>query len=185
MTIFALDELKGKEVISSDAYLLGNVQDVRYDPVSWDILGLKVKSNKEISRIIGAGSSRSMVMVGPGDYGINDVILLRDTLEGSKDRISADNDNISSISFLSGKKVVTSDGLFVGTVSEVLLEMEHWAVQSVKVKMDKGAFEPLGIKKGIFSKTASGILVTHISAVTDNISLYLSTNDLADVIVLD
>lgn len=185
MAIFALDELKGKEVISSDAYILGNVLDVRYDPVSWDIMGLKVKSNKDISRIISAGSSKSMIMVGPGDYAVNDVILFRDTLEDSKDRISADNDNISSISFLSGKKIVTSDGLFVGTVSEVLLEMEHWTVQSVKVRLDKGAFEPLGVKKGLFSKTASGILVTHISAVTDNVSLYLTTNDLAEVIILD
>lgn len=185
MAIFALDELKGKEVISSDAYILGNVLDVRYDPVSWDIMGLKVKSNKDISRIISAGSSKSMIMVGPGDYAVNDVILFRDTLEDSKDRISADNDNISSISFLSGKKIVTSDGLFVGTVSEVFLEMEHWTVQSVKVKLDKGAFEPLGVKKGLFSKTASGILVTHISAVTDNVSLYLTTNDLAEVIILD
>lgn len=180
-----MDELKGKEVISSDAYILGNVLDVRYDPVSWDIMGLKVKSNKDISRIISAGSSKSMIMVGPGDYAVNDVILFRDTLEDSKDRISADNDNISSISFLSGKKIVTSDGLFVGTVSEVLLEMEHWTVQSVKVRLDKGAFEPLGVKKGLFSKTASGILVTHISAVTDNVSLYLTTNDLAEVIILD
>ncbi|MFA7622690.1 MAG: hypothetical protein WCX76_02920, partial [Candidatus Methanomethylophilaceae archaeon] len=118
-------------------------------------------------------------------YAINDVILFRDTLEDSRDRISADNDNISSLSFLLGKKVVSSDGLLVGTVSDVLLEMERWSVQSVRVKLDKGAYEPLGLKKGIFSKTASGILVTHISAVTDNMSLYLTTSDLADHLTLD
>jgi hypothetical protein len=55
----------------------------------------------------------------------------------------------------------------------------------VRVKLDKGAYEPLGLKKGIFSKTASGILVTHISAVTDNMSLYLTTSDLADHLTLD
>jgi sporulation protein YlmC with PRC-barrel domain len=185
MATIALDELKGKEVISSDAYLLGNVQDVRYDPVSWDVLGLKVKSNKDVSKIISAGSARSMILVRPGDYAINDVILFRDTLEDSKDRISADNDNVSSLSFIIGKKIVSSDGLLVGIVSDVLLEMEQWSVQSVKVKLDKGAYEPLGLKKGIFSKTASGILVTHISAVTDNMSLYLTAKDLAELLTVD
>ncbi|MDD4185768.1 MAG: hypothetical protein PHX75_03925, partial [Candidatus Methanomethylophilaceae archaeon] len=73
----------------------------------------------------------------------------------------------------------------VGIVSDVLLEMEQWSVQSVKVKLDKGAYEPLGLKKGIFSKTASGILVTHISAVTDNMSLYLTAKDLAELLTVD
>lgn len=185
MVTISLDELKGKEVISCDAYLLGNVQDVRYDPVSWEILGLKVRSTKEISKMLSAGSAKSMILVRPGDYAIKDVIVFRDCLEDSKARISADSDNMAALSFLSGRKAVSSDGLLLGSINEIVLEMDHWTVQSVKVKLDKGAYEPLGLKKGLLSKTATGILATHISAVADNVNLYLTTEDLRDLLTLD
>jgi len=178
-------ELVGMKIITQDAFLLGEVVDIRYDPVAWKVLGLKIRTNKSVTQALNAGSGRSMILLEPGDFIINDVILLPDDMEGARGSMMADNESFSSLSYLSTKKVVTSDGVLLGSVDSISIDLAEWRVVSFKVKLDKSACPSLDLKKGIFAKRVTGLLTRHIASVAENINLVLNVDDVKDTIIVD
>lgn len=173
------------QVVTSDAYILGEIHDMRYDPISWSIKGFKVKSSKNAASVLSAGYGKSMLFLPVGDYTVNDVILVDSPLESLRGVVSADNDVLPAISFLRGKKVVSSDGVIMGTLEDMVLEEERWIVPTFRMKVDKGANEILGMKRSIFSKTVSGIPSTDIASVAEVITLYPKASELQSSIILD
>lgn len=180
MALINLDGIKGMKVITQDAFDVGEVMDIRYNPSTWEVLGLKVKSTKSVSGMLNTGSGKSMILVKPDDYAVNDVILFKDELENAKSRISADSDNLASVSFIDDKKVMTADNVYLGTVENILIDMSGWKIQSVSIKLDKNACPLLGVKKGLFAKIGSGMRVENISSVTDNIFLAINVDHVKD-----
>lgn len=79
MALVDYESVKGLEVITQDAYILGEVLDVRFEDLTWNIQGFKVKSESRISKMISVGSGKSMLLLQPGKYEIRDVVLLSDT----------------------------------------------------------------------------------------------------------
>ncbi|MFA6709764.1 MAG: hypothetical protein WC067_00225 [Candidatus Methanomethylophilaceae archaeon] len=185
MALKTLDSVIGLHVISQDAFDVGEIEDLRYDPVTWDIVGFKVKSNKIVASMLNAGSGKSMIMIKPDHYIVNDVILFQDAIEEARSRISADNNNIPSLSYISGRKIVTSDNILLGSVDEIQFDSDRWSVVSFKVKLDKAACPLLGLKKGLFSKMAYGLLVRNIVSVSENVNLRLTMEELKDELVFD
>ena len=186
MTVLTLENLKKMEVISQDAYNIGEVLDVRYDASNWAAEGLKVKCTKDVSNIIGAGSSKSMIIVKPPMFQIHDVILIPDTVEDARPYIHADSDALEVVSNLEGKKVYTCDQQIVGTIEVVNIDTAAWAIHSFVVRLDKSAHDLLGIKKGLgfMTKSVSGLTVGHVSTVSENVSLTLTIDQVRDVVTI-
>ncbi len=187
MTVITLEELKKMTLISQDAYSVGDVQDVRYDASTWDVEGLKVRCTKDVSNLIGAGSSKSMILVKPPAFEMHDVILMPDTVEGARSYIRADSDALPSVGNLIGKKVYSHDQQIVGTVDSVNVDLGSWQVHSFVIKLDKTAHELLGVKKGFgfLSKSVSGITVGHVATVSEMISLNLTMDQVKEIVTLD
>ena len=59
MSLTEAGSLTGMNVVSGDAYIVGDIMDMRYDPVSWTLEGLKVRCTKGASNVIGAGTASS------------------------------------------------------------------------------------------------------------------------------
>jgi hypothetical protein len=56
----------------------------------------------------------------------------------------------------------------------------------MKVKLDKSAYQPLEIKKGLFGKKVSGLLMTHIEEITaEDIKLNLNIFGIKSQIVIE
>lgn len=166
----------GKDVITQDAFILGCVQDIRCEDLNWSIVGLKVKSSSTVSGKLNMGSGRSMIMLEPEDFCINDVLLSEFTIDTIRSRITVDNDGFLSIASIEGMKVYASDAFLVGTVYDLVIDYDSWRVISMIVKIDKNAYGTLGIKKGLFAKKASGLLMSHIEGVSDTIVLGIDSN---------
>lgn len=184
MALVDVSSLVGKEIITQDGYILGVTQDLRYEPGSWSIRGFKVKTGKTVSEVINIGSGKSMVMLEAGDYVINDVILLPFAIDSARSKISADNESCPPVSFLLGKKVFSSGGLFVGTVEKAIIDTISWSLLTFEIKLDKNACEPLGVKKGLFAKKVSGIEAVNIQVVTDSIVLNIDDETIKSQIVV-
>lgn len=182
MSLTEAGSLTGMNVVSGDAYIVGDVMDMRYDPVSWRLEGLKVRCTKGASNVIGAGNGRSMVLLGPADLIINDVVLLPDSLEDARDYIRADTDALSSVGYLEGRRVVSSDGMLLGTVDAVLLDLATWNVHSFRMKVDKAACTVLGMRKGIFAKVVTGISTVNVETVTENVNLNVTAEQVRGLI---
>ncbi|NLL94933.1 MAG: hypothetical protein GX224_04175 [Thermoplasmatales archaeon] len=185
MTLMDAGSFAKMEVITMDAHVLGEVQDLRYDPISWEIKGFKVKSSKSAASVLSAGSGRSMMFLETGDYAVNDVVLVDSDLEGLRGSVSADSDASPTLSYLKGKKVVSSDGIVLGTLDEVVVDAERWVVPTFKMKLDKAAYEHLGVKRGLFAKTVSGIPASDIASVSETVSLYPTAAELRSSIVIE
>ena len=146
-----LESFKNIKMISADAYEVGEITDVRYDPFEWNVAGLKVKVKRSSAKIA-AGHSRSTVLILPEKFILCDVLLLSQPIERIKEDIRPDNDNISSLTSLESAKVVTRDNVLVGNVTAIMIDTENWKVPSIAVRLDKGAIEAMNMKKGFFSK---------------------------------
>ncbi|MCL2786193.1 MAG: PRC-barrel domain-containing protein [Methanomassiliicoccaceae archaeon] len=151
-----LEAIKDRLMISSDAFEVGDVVDIRYDPFVWDVVGLRVRTKRSSNKLY-AGHGKSSVLILPEKFILNDVVLLAQPIEIVKDAIIPDSDNIASLSSLISSKVVTRDNALVGTITTVMIDTEHWKVLSIIVRLDKSAVEAMGMKKGLFSKISAEI----------------------------
>ncbi len=173
MAIVDFDSVKGLDIITQDAYILGEILDIRFEDLTWNIQGFKVKSESKVSKMINVGSGKSMLLVHPGKYVINDVVLLPDTIDGLGVKVSADSNDFKSVSSLLGMKVMSKENFLIGTVDSIMVDLDNWNVVSMKVKLDKVAYAPLDIKKGLLSKKVSGLMMTDVAEIGDSINLAL------------
>ena len=185
MALVDYDSVKGLEVITQDAYILGEVLDVRFEDLTWNIQGFKIKSESKISKMINVGSGISMILLQPGKYAIQDVVVVPDNINEVRTRITTDNNNYKSLSDTIGMKVMSSENVLIGTVDSVQVDLDNWAVVSFKVKLDKGAYAPLEIKKGLLGKKVSGLLMSDISEMGDDIKLNLNLFGIKGQVVVD
>ena len=168
-------------VISQDAYLVGIIEGVRYDPQDYSIEGLVVKCEKDVSNLIGAGTAKSRILIRPDSFEFRDVLLLGTTVDEERPNIKPDNEAKSSVDNLINKQVYTKDDKVLGTVKSVQLDLGGWYIHSFTIKLDKEAHAPLGLKKLLFAKEISGIMVDHVSTVSDSMVLTLTMDEVKGV----
>ena len=178
------DYLIGKDVITKDAYKLGEIQDYSCETVSWSIMGLRVKSGNNVAPLLNIGSGKSMILLQPDDFTINDVVLLDDTIEEVRSKITADRSDYLSINSMIGVSVYASDGLLVGTIDSIEVDYSKWKLISMQVKLDKAAHQALGVKKILFGKKISGILMSQIDGIRDSVILSLDTDSIRGQMII-
>ena len=185
MVLVDYESVKGLDVVTQDALILGEILDIRFEDLTWNIQGFKIKSESKVSKMINVGSGKSMILLQPGKYVFGDVVLLPDTINEVKMRITSDNNNFKSLSKTLGMKVMTSENVLIGTVDSIQIDLENWTVVSMKVKLDKGAYAPLEIKKGLLGKKISGLLMTDIAEISEVIKLNLNLYGVKTQVVID
>lgn len=169
----------GSLVITSDAYVLGEVEGIRYDPLKWQGDYLLVAVKKGLEAHMGTGKSvfsSSKILI-PMNLiqTINDVIILAHSLLDLKEFVKPDNINIPNLGQIIGKKVVTSENQNLGTVSDINMDvLDIWPVISISIRPDKEMIKILGLKKPMFSKTpAISLEICAVSSVLDMLNLNL------------
>ncbi|MDR0198796.1 MAG: PRC-barrel domain-containing protein [Methanomassiliicoccaceae archaeon] len=173
-----------KQIVSSDAYVIGEITDVRYDPFEWKVAGLKVKTKR--SEKLAAGHGKANVLILPERFVLNDVMLLGQPIDRVKDSVVPDNSNISSLSSLISAKVVTRDNALVGTVTAAMIDTDNWKVASIIVRLDKTAIEAMKMKKGLFAKINAEIRTDLILSSKDMVHLNEQMNGVREnMTVLD
>lgn len=168
MVTISYESFKGKPVISSDAYEIGKVADANLDLESWNVRSIAVKGSKAAGEILGGAVFRKQQFsINIGPYEIKDVVLIPEKLEQLGTATVAESREFEKASAVMGKKVVSSDMIPIGTISDIGIDLDIWRVNSFKVKIEKNVADALGLKLGILNKTASGLLTAHIKSVTE------------------
>ncbi len=186
MATIAYDSFKGKPVISSDAYEVGSVVDINLDTSTWTAQSIAIRGSKSAGEILGGAVFRKQQFsINVGPYEIKDVILIPERLDQLGRATVADVKGIDKASSIIGKKVVTSDMVPIGTISDMGIDLDVWRINSFKVKIDKNVADALGLKLGLLNKTASGLLTAHVKSVTDTVNLSRKIEDLRGSFVLD
>ena len=185
MSMATLGSLKKMQIISADAYNVGEIVDIRYDPENWNVIGIKAKTEKSAAKVMAAGSGRSLIQIKPRDYVINDVMLMHEYLADLRNIVEQDTDNFPTLSFMEDKKVSSSEGITLGVIQSVNIDVSLWNVPSVSVRLDKSAYEALGLKKGLLSKTVIVIHTEYIQTASDVVTLNQNIGDLRNEIIIE
>ena len=173
------------DVISQDARIVGRIQEVRYDPHDYTIIGMAVKCERNISNDIGAGSSKSRILIKPERFELYDVLLLADTVEDAKAYIQPDMDTMSAVKGFIGRDVITSEHAKLGVIKAVYLDLDGWFIDSFLIKLDKDAQTALGLKKLMGTKSIRGVKADHISVMADNIQLSITMDEVKQIMLPD
>lgn len=186
MTLKSYSFLKDKEIVTSDAFIIGNVSDVNYSSETWDVHSLHVRGVKGLGDVLGASAFRKLQFsLDIGTYDMNDVILIPETRDQLQRALASDETDYEKIGSLIGKKVVSEELVPIGVIADVGIDTDSWKVNSFKVKIEKNVADALDIKLGLLNKTASGLLTNHIASVTGTVNLAHKLEDLRGYFTLD
>ena len=83
---------------------------------------------------------------------------------------------------LTAKTVANTDGVLVGTVREVVFDLETWRVTELQVKIDKPQAKELGLRTPFFGSLLVLIGVDHVQSANDQILVDLAKDDFADYV---
>ncbi|MDY0293537.1 MAG: hypothetical protein RBQ77_03055 [Candidatus Methanomethylophilaceae archaeon] len=183
MATRTLDQFYGMEVATMDAFLMGSVFDLRYNTKDWKVAGLMVRGSKRVMSEAPSSASGSAILLKPGRFVMNDICIVPDRMDRAIREITWDNGLLPHASTLMGMRVETKDAVLLGAVAAVEIDVDSWKIRSFRVKMEKDAMKTLGIR-GLFSKTASGVLTDFVSAVTDRVVLRRTLDGLRGDLVL-
>lgn len=186
MVIRMYSSLKDKDVISDDAHIVGNINDINFSSDTWDVHSIFVRGAKGLGDVLGTSAFRklqfSLVI---GDYALNDVLLIPETRDELQKAIASDERGVDKIGNLIGKTVMSLDEIPIGTIEDVGIDTEAWKINSFKVKIDKNVAAALDIKLGILNKTASGLLTNHVESVNKTVNLAHRVEELRGYFTLD
>lgn len=186
MTMKMYSALKDRQIISSDAYDIGNVTDVDYVPDSWIVRSLAIRGVKGLGDVLGSSAFRKpQFSLNIGSYEINDVILIPEIRDQLQKALVADSINTERAGNLIGKKVVSSDLIPIGTIADIGIDLDVWRINSFKVKIEKSVADALDVKLGLLNKTATGLLTSHVTSVTDVVNLSRKVEDMRGNFTLD
>ncbi len=178
------DDIEGKEVLSSDGNVMGEVIDFTYME-NWQLEGIMVKINKKFAEDLGMDkpllSSLKMKIKLEHVKSVSDSVVLKRSLDELYKYFEED-EFTEKLTSIIGLKISDSAGTKVGEVEDILIDTENWGTPSILAIIYKEVLEDLDMKKSLLSKTKIGISMEHVSDIGDVIMLDTTAGGLGDII---
>jgi sporulation protein YlmC with PRC-barrel domain len=158
-----MEDVMGKEVISSDAIIVGTVEGVSIDPEHWRIPALRVTVTKGLEMALDKkkkkiGSSRAFINTGAVSS-VTDTITLVPPMADLKGALVGEAIWPLNFGMLTGMRVICKNGRQIGYVDNLVFDpKDNWKVSYIDVRLDKSTKEDLNIKKKMMSNS-SGIII--------------------------
>jgi sporulation protein YlmC with PRC-barrel domain len=87
-------------------------------------------------------------------------------------RLSAEN--------LHGRTVITADGLAVGSIESVFLDVDEWRIESVSIELRKDVADRIGASRTMFHRGLIEVPVRLIQSVGDAVVLSVAVDALSE-----
>jgi sporulation protein YlmC with PRC-barrel domain len=179
-----MEDVMGKEVISSDAIIVGTVEGVSIDPEHWRIPALRVTVTKGLEMALDKkkkkiGSSRAFINTGAVSS-VTDTITLVPPMADLKGALVGEAIWPLNFGMLTGMRVICKNGRQIGYVDNLVFDpKDNWKVSYIDVRLDKSTKEDLNIKKKMMSGS-SGIIIrtSDIRTVGDMVMLNIDIEGL-------
>ena len=177
--------LKGKKVVGTEGYILGEVDGLDVDSNTWQAVAFYVSLSEEaiseldfkkpfLRKIIICLPTRLIKEVG------GDVVTLTEPIRNLKD--IAEKEICVNYAKLDGKKVVSAKGYVVGEVEGLDIEPGNWQVNGLEVGLTDDAATELGFKRPFLSKVVVIIPSDVVEDVGNFVTLDKAIEDLKSLI---
>ncbi|HEY3420001.1 MAG TPA: PRC-barrel domain-containing protein [Methanomassiliicoccales archaeon] len=178
-----MEDVMGKEVISSDAIIVGSVEGVSIDPEHWRISALRVTVTKGLEMAMDKkkktiGSSRAFINTG-AVASVSDMITVSVSLVDIKGALV--NENLWPLNFgnLTGMRVICKKGRQIGYVDNLVFDpKDNWKISYIDVRLDKATKDDLNIKKKMMSGSGIVIRTSDIRTIGDMVMLNIDIEEL-------
>jgi sporulation protein YlmC with PRC-barrel domain len=176
--------LKGKTVIGTEGYVLGEMNGVDIDLNTWQASAFYiVLSNEATSELhLKKPFLRKIIICLPTQLiqSVGDIITLKKPVRNLKD--IADKEMFVNPAKLEGKKVIGAKGYDVGEVEGLDLDLNNWQIVGLQVGLTENAASELGFKTPFMSKVVVIIPSEIIKEVGNFITLDKATEDLKSLV---
>lgn len=180
-----LEDIKGKDVISADAVIIGTVDSITVDTDTWKVLAIKVsvrKGNEAALNVKKKALGLQRVHVAtPQVSSVTDTVTLAVKMDQVKEVLLEEKKVPLNADKMLNKKVVAQDGTRVGYLSDVHFDRsKNWEVTKIEVKLDKTAKNTLFIKGGAKPSAEITLLTKDVKSVGDMVMLRLDMEGIKD-----
>lgn len=178
------DLLKGRKVVGSEGYVLGEVDGFDVDSSIWQAVAFYVNLSDEavaelgfkkpfLRKILVCLPTRLIKVVG-------DIITLGEPVRNLRD--IAEKEICVNHRKLMGKKVVGVKGYVVGEVEGLDVNFDNWQVTGLQVGLTDDAASELGFKKPFLSKVVVIIPSEVVDEIGNFVTLDKSIEDIASLV---
>ncbi len=178
-----MEDVMGKEIISSDAIIVGAVEGVSIDPEHWRIPALRVTVTKGQEMAVdkrkkAIGYSRAFINTG-AVTSVTDTITLGIPMTDLKGALVGEGLWPLNFAILTGMRVICKKGRQIGYVDNIVLDpKDNWKVNYIDVKLDKSTKDDLSIKKRMMSGSGIIIRTADIRTIGDMVMLNIDIDEL-------
>lgn len=177
-------QLKGKKVVGTEDYILGEVDGVNVDLNTWQANVFYVALSDEATSELGFKKPfmRKIVICLPTKLikVVGDIITLTEPVSHIKD--IAEKEVCVNPTKIEGKKVVGAKGYVVGNVEGFDVNLSNWQVRGLEVGLTDDAATEIGFKRPLLSKVVVLIPSEAVSAIGNFVTLNKATEDLASLV---
>jgi sporulation protein YlmC with PRC-barrel domain len=185
--VFALEDVIGDEVISSDGNIIGVVDGIAIDTESWRAPVIRICLNRGLDEPVGVSKplfGAACIFTESNNIdNVSDFVTLSKKLVDLKNFLI----NPSQVPLMAGniigRRVVGRHGREIGTVESIIFETDGpWTVRAFKVRLGKGVVDDLKLKKSILSTPLISIATKDIRTVGDIVMLSIDVNQLQGIL---
>ncbi len=177
-------QLKGKKVVGSEGYILGEMADLYIDINTWQATAFYVSLSDEATSELDLKKPflQKIIVCLPTQLikAVGDIITLTEPVRNLKD--IAEKEILVNPTKLESKKVVGAKGYVVGEVEGLDVELSNWQVTGLQVGLTDDTATELGFKRPFLSKVVVIIPSNAVSAVGNFITLDKAIEDLASLV---
>ena len=176
--------LKGKTVVGTEGYVLGELNNVNFDFNSWQATSFcvvltdesvsELNFKKPFLRKIMVCLPTQLIQV------VGDVITLKEPVRNLKDIAEKEIPTVSPK--IEGKKVVSAKGYVVGDIEGLDVEVSDWKVTGLQVGLTDDAATELGFKRPIVSKVVVIVPTDVVREVANFVTLDKTVENLKSLV---
>jgi len=176
--------LKGKKVVGTEGYILGDMNDLHVDFNMWQATAFYVILSDEAVAELNFKKPflRKIIVCLPTQLieAVGDVITLSEPVRNLKD--IAEKEVCPLPVKLEGKKVVSTKGYVVGDVEGIDVDLSNWQVKGLRVGLTDEAANELGFKRPVLSKVVVIIPADAIGAIENFVTLDKAVENLKSLV---
>ena len=176
--------IRGKKVVGSEGYILGEMNDLHVDFHRWEATAFSVMLSDEATSELNFKKPflRKVVIYLPTDLidAVGDVITLKTPLRSIKD--IAEREMQFEGERVEGKKVINPKGEAVGIVEGADVDVDSWKVAGLQVALTDPAASDLGFRQPVMSKVVVVVPGIAVESIANFVTLDKSIQDLKSLV---
>jgi sporulation protein YlmC with PRC-barrel domain len=176
--------LRGKRVVGTEGYILGQMNDLHVDFDAWKATAFYVVLSDEATAELNFKKPllRKVIVCLPTELikAVGDLITLTAPIRNLKD-IAEKEVQVETVK-IEGKKVVSEKGYVVGEVEALDVDFSNWQVTGLQVGLTDKAATELGFKRPVISTVAVIIPSSAVGEIGNFVTLDKSIGNLKSLV---